>query len=488
MPPKTESQSGPEEVEDTSLATYGDSNTHDSGSSEGNLDSGTEIQPTSIPYNLAYFKSMHNSYSGQERGTIHEQLDAGFRGLEFDIHDNDFANIGDYQLGHFSPGGEVERGNGNPNTALLSDWLSHVQQWSSVNPGHAPITITIDFKDDLTDNINYMNGSMDKLNDIFVSTLGNAIFAPMHFVGEWPTVDELRNRFILVLSGHEESRQLYKRDRGHHPAVAINDSGQVFQVHDSGSGTLWYWTGQLRNDGFVEWKRHGQYDSGQTPAIALNNDGLFVEVHQSESASTLWVLTGHLDDEYNPIFNDSEQYDDGIEPTIRFASKDSVDLLEIHKSQNTGQHWDWNVTLNASNGELTWGDNRQTSTPLHNKSRDDAQHWIEVFTATNQSAGDDTLMYTTQQAQHRIRYPQIAFVEYQKDNAEELLDTELWFAAVGSNNQDTLTNWKDDGFITRIWGFDEDDTSLVGSPNFPATDYLNVEWYNQYCSDLGTVE
>ena len=93
---------------------------------------------------------------------------------------------------------------------------SHMyKEWSSENQGHAPITITIDFKDDLTDNIDYMNGSMDKLNDIFFETLGNAIFAPMYFGGEWPTVDELRNRFVLVLSGHEESRQLYKRDRGY---------------------------------------------------------------------------------------------------------------------------------------------------------------------------------------------------------------------------------------------------------------------------------
>ena len=147
-----------------------------------------------------------------------------------------------------------------------------------------------------------MNGSMDKLNDIFVETLGNSIFAPMYFAGEWPTVDELRNRFVLVLSGHEESRQLYKRDRGYHPAVAINDSGQVIEVHDSGSGSLWYWSGQMRSDGSVEWKRHGRYDSGQKPAIALNNDGWFVEVHQSESNTTLWYRTGQIDSDYNPVF------------------------------------------------------------------------------------------------------------------------------------------------------------------------------------------
>ena len=166
---------------------------------DSGLDTSTDTDTgstPSTPYNLAYFKSMHNAYSGEERGTIHEQLDAGFRGLEFDIHDNDFENIGDYQLGHFSPGGEVERGHGNPNTVLLSDWLSHVKQWSILNQGHAPITITIDFKDDLTDNIDYMHGSMDKLNDIFRGTPKCHLCTDV-FAGEWPTVHELRNRFVL---------------------------------------------------------------------------------------------------------------------------------------------------------------------------------------------------------------------------------------------------------------------------------------------------
>ena len=482
---------GPHIIDDTSTDDTADTVIVDTG--EPDPDSGLDDTDTgtapSTPYNLAYFKSMHNAYSGEERGTIHEQLDAGFRGLEFDIHDNEFANIGDYQLGHFSPGGEVERGHGNPSTVLLSDWLSHVKAWSSENQGHAPITITIDFKDDLTDNINHMNGSMDKLNDIFVSTLGNAIFAPMYFAGEWPSVDELRNRFVLVLSGHEESRQLYKRDRGHHPAVAINDSGQVIEVHDSGSGSLWYWTGQMRSDGSVEWKRHGRYDSGQKPAIALNNDGWFVEVHQSESNTTLWYRTGQLDSDYNPVFQNSEQYDDGVEPTIRFTSKNSSTLLEIHKSQSTGLHWDWSLTLNQISGEISWGAHGQTSTPLHDKDRDSAVHWIEVLTEQHQNAGSDTLLYETRFDKERIRYPQIAFVEYQNNNSTEIIDGDAWFAAIGSGSESTLTSWNNDGFITRVWGFDEGDTTSTNSPpNFPATDYLDAGWYNSYCTRIGTVE
>ena len=432
---------------------------------------------------------MHNAYSGESRGSIHQQLDEGFRGLEFDIHDNDFQTLGDYQLGHFSPGNEVGQEHGNPTTTHFSDWLVHIKQWSITNPGHAPITITIDLKDDLTDNINYNNGSMDKLNDVFIDTFGNALFTPLYFNGTWPSVNELKDRFILILSGHEESRQLYKRDRGYNPAVAINDAGQVIEVHDSGSGTLWYWTGQMRNDGSIEWKRHGTYDSGQKPAIALNNDGWFVEVHQSQSNTTLWYHTGSIDTDYNLTFSQSEQYDNGTNPTIRFSHKNGYSLREIHQSQTTGLSWDWEISIDPSTPTVSWGTHTQTNDPLHSKNRDSAGQWIEVRTGEHLSAGNDTLLYETYFGEERIRYPQIAFVEYQENNASELIDSETWFAAVESGAQQTLSQWRQQGFITRQWGFNQSDSVHVDNPpNFPATDYLDVEWYNIYCSQIDTVE
>lgn len=451
-------------------------------------DTSDTIGDDSPLYNQAYFKSTHNSYSGEARGGIHAQLDAGFRGLEFDIHDNDFSSVGDYQLGHSSPGNEVYLEHGNPSSLLLRDWLNHIQQWSTQHEGHAPITLTLDMKDDLTDNINVQNGSMDALNEILINIFGDQLFTPQDLQNAWPSIDTLRNKIIFVLSGHEESRQLYKRDRGYNPAVAINDAGQVIEIHDSGSGTLWYWTGQLQEDGSVEWKRHGSYDSGQTPAIDLNNDGWFVEVHQSQVATTLWSRVGYLDQNYIPIFQESIQFDNGVQPTIRFNSKDSFELREIHQSQNTGLHWDWMLTLDPNTGQLSWGDHTQTNDTLHDKDRDTSSQWIEVLTAPDQNAGDDTLLYKTNQQQQRIRYPQIAFVEYQQHNSNELIDSELWFAAIGSGNQSTIANWNSTGYLTRTWGFKESDGNhLENPPNFPACDVLQVEWYTTYCEQIGCI-
>ena len=233
-----------------------------------NIDSGSDTEE--YRYDEAYFKSTHNSYSGEERGSITEQLNSGVRGLELDIHDNDFSSVGDYQIGHSQHGSEVLLGSGNPSSTLLSEWLNLIKDWSDDNPGHSPITITLDLKDNLTDNENHENGNLSRLNAVISECLGADLFKAQGFT-EWPSVSELNNKFIVVLSGDELSRKLYKRDKGYNPAVAINDQGQVIEVHDSGHGNLWYWTGQLNSDGSISWKRHGHYDTGTTPAIDLNN-------------------------------------------------------------------------------------------------------------------------------------------------------------------------------------------------------------------------
>src|SRR5262249_35621144 len=54
----------------------------------------------------AIFEATHNSYSGNldaQRGSIVYQLDHGVRFIELDIHDNDYATVGDYEIGHSSP-------------------------------------------------------------------------------------------------------------------------------------------------------------------------------------------------------------------------------------------------------------------------------------------------------------------------------------------------------------------------------------------------
>ena len=102
------------------------------------------------------------------RGGILEQLAAGIRLLELDVHN--------FTIGHGFPcegapqygltieaceaerpchgaGCEVDHGDpetdteGNPTTNTLVDWLHQVSVWSAQHPTHSPITICLDIKE-----------------------------------------------------------------------------------------------------------------------------------------------------------------------------------------------------------------------------------------------------------------------------------------------------------------------------------------------------
>ena len=57
-----------------------------------------------------------------------------------------------YSIGHLYPGDEVFLEKDNPRDLKLRSWLNVINIWSENNPGHTPITIGFDVKDDLTDN------------------------------------------------------------------------------------------------------------------------------------------------------------------------------------------------------------------------------------------------------------------------------------------------------------------------------------------------
>jgi len=430
----------------------------------------------------AFFKSTHNSYSGEERGTILEQLESGVRGIEFDVHDNDFQNWGDYLIGHSSHGSEVDHHGSNPDTILLKDWLAVVNEWSLENPQHAPITITLDLKDNLTDNHSHTMGGFSAFNQLLLDIFSDRL-VPVS--SSLPSVADLRGKVMIVISGDEESRKHYKRDKGHNPAVAINDQGQVMEVHDSGTGWLWYWTGQLQPEGDIIWHRHGRYDSGTLPAIALNNDGFFVEVHKSESQNSLWYHTGYLDQDYFPHFSESVEFDSGTTPSIRFEDKNTTFLREIHVSENTGLSWDWYMELNQNNLTLTLGSHNQCSALPFDKEMDGA---LAVSTESHNQSPADTLVYRYQSGSpNRIRYPQVAFVEYQRNNASEIDDAMCHFAAIGNGQMSQSTLWQQEGKLTRVWSFSEGNTDQP-PPNYPAVDYPYENWYIAYCQAIGCLE
>lgn len=337
-------------------------------------------------YNDLVFRATHNSYAGApsgDLGSLRRQLDRGVRFLELDVHDNEFASAG-YRIGHESPGSGVVHAGGNPRSDRLGAWLQTIARWSVGNSRHAPITLALDLKDRLTDNRSFAQGNLARLNQELLEAFGPRLFTAEQLPGgRWPTLEALRGRLIVVLSGDQWTRLAYLRDPGHNPAVAVNSTGRVVEVHDSGGGELWYWTGEFASPGRLLWHRHGRYDTGQRPAVARNDAGFLVEVHEDPDPGDdrLWYRVGRLtsDLEIDWLSQAGRGFpgaDQGVSPSIRFVDRASELVREVHESPSSGLHWYWNGSLDVASRAVAWSraeaDEGQTSDPLFDKARDGA--------------------------------------------------------------------------------------------------------------------
>lgn len=429
-----------------------------------------------VPFASAIFKATHNSYSGDVDGAKHSipyQLANGVRFIELDVHDNGYDSNHDYAIGHSGPGDLVDH-NGNPASNNLRDWLGVVAGWSSANPTHAPIVVMLDLKDDLTDNPSFAAGNMTALNTELTDVFGSQLLLAKDYPGALPSVDALRGRVLVLLSGDSGSRTEYKRDVGYNPAVALNGHGQIVEVHDSGGGGLWYWTGTYGADGRVTWLRHGKYDNGQTPAVALSDNGTLVEVHQSQTFSTLWYHVGHLDSNGEITWSDSHQYDNGVLPTLVFTGTNT--LREIHKSQSNSQNWTWNGVL--SGDTVNWTGNAKTSDARYNKafaSRGTSS--VSVWTGADGATSSQTLRYTTDRVSgDRIRYQQTAFDEFQDGDSAELQQGAVFYAAPATDSSFIVSS-RQSGKIVRGWDFDSASDATNPLANYPATNQPWTSWY-----------
>ncbi|WP_163509423.1 hypothetical protein [Fodinicola acaciae] len=435
-----------------------------------------------VPFTQAVFAATHNSYSGGERGSITSQLDHGVRFIEFDVHDNDYATNHDYGIGHNSPGDEVDH-NGNPASNLLHDWLATVATWSAAHPAAAPIVVMLDLKDDLTDNPSYAAGNLTALNHELEAAFGTRLLRPADYAGQ--SVDALRGKVLTLLSGNGSTRTEYRRDVGYNPAVALNGHGQVVEVHDSGGGALWYWTGTYQANGTISWQRHGKYDSGVTPAVALNDDGWLVEVHKSQSSSTIWYHVGHLAADGEISWSPSHQYDNGVLPTVAFTGSG---LREIHQSQSNSQNWQWLGTLNTAAGTVSWTGNAKTSDPRFDKStsvRGSAR--VTVSTSADGPMPAQTLHWTTDRASGRIRYQQTAFDEFQAGDNAQLQEDALFYGSTASNKS-FIVAARNSGHLVRGWDFDSADLATQPLANYPATNSPSADWYQTMLSEAGAVQ
>ncbi|SFW80869.1 hypothetical protein [Amycolatopsis australiensis] len=449
---------------------------------------GATAGAASPPFTASVFRATHNSYSGDVDGaknSLAYQLDHGVRFLELDIHDNGYATTHDYGVGHGSPGDLVDHGGGNPASDNLRDWLTTIGTWSAAHPAAAPIVVMLDLKDDLTDNPDFAAGNLAAVNQELESVFGSRLLRAQDYPAGQPTVDALRGRVLALLSGNGTSRAGYKRDVGYHPAVALNGHGQIVEVHDSGAGALWYWTGTYGADGRVTWLRHGRYDSGQTPAVALDDNGDLVEVHQSPSATTLWYHVGKLGADGEITWQASHQYDNGVLPTVAFT--DATHLREIHRSQSSSQNWTWTGTLSGTT--VSWSGNAKTSDArFATDTATAAGRLVDVWTGADGPTPSNTLRVDTDRvAGDRIRYRQVAFDEFQQGDSAELQQGALFYGAPATESS-FITAARQSGKLVRGWDFDSSGDATTPLANYPATNHPYDAWYQTLVTRNGAVE
>ncbi|HUR01856.1 MAG TPA: hypothetical protein VM347_04900 [Nonomuraea sp.] len=455
------------------------------------LISGNAEAAADPPLPSAIFRATHNSYSGNVDGaknSIVYQLDHGIRFIELDIHDNGYATNHDYAIGHDSPGNQVDH-TGNPASNLLRDWLNVINTWSAQHPTAAPIVVALDVKDDLTDNPSYAAGEPAALNQELTSVFGSRLLQAKDYPASPPTVDTLRGRVLAVISGDGPTRTQYKRDVGYNPAVAINGRGQVVEVHDSGAGALWYWTGTYGADGRVTWLRHGKYDTGVTPAVTLNDNGDLVEVHQSQNATTLWYRVGRLGADGEITWSASHQYDNGVLPTVRFTDAAGTQLREIHRSQGSTQNWNWNGVLNAAAMTVSWSGNAKTSDARYDKTTSTSgTSRVHVWNGADGPTSSQTLRVDTDRfTGDRIRYQQLAFDEFQQGDSAELQQGALFYAAPAGESS-FITAARQAGRLVRGWDFDSASDATTPPANYPATNHPYDTWYQNLLTQSGAIE
>ncbi len=163
-----------------------------------------------VRYNNAIFKSTHNSYSGDEqgkKGSILHQLNNKIYGIELDIF-----GLDNFRIGHLNIGHEVHLNDGNPselneNKYQLNTWLKIIKDWSDKEKNHVPITVFIDIRLIIEKASKF---HIDKLNSIIGDVFQEKLYKPEDLGNsDWPTIDELRGKIIVVLTGEKKVKCRY---------------------------------------------------------------------------------------------------------------------------------------------------------------------------------------------------------------------------------------------------------------------------------------
>jgi hypothetical protein len=149
-------------------------------------------------------------------------------------------------------------------------------------------------------------------------------------------------------------------DNGKRPAVAMNDNGDVVEVHETQGDDwgLWYRVGKLNFAAkTISWGTSVNYDSGVHPWVAMNNLGQIVEVHQTQGGAKLWYHVGQLNADQTIDFGPSYQYEDGVLPAV--ALNDQQQLIEVHQPFDTQAMLYCTGLLSADQQKVVWSASKQ---------------------------------------------------------------------------------------------------------------------------------
>jgi hypothetical protein len=427
-------------------------------------------------YDATLFRGTHNSYSGGARGSLVDQLGAGVRWLEIDVHARGFAALGDFRVGHLKPGSEVAFGDGNPDSALLGDWLAVVARWSSQH-AHAPITLVLDAKDDL---VSPDCGSPEDLNRRLEAAFGARLFTRDEHdrAGSWPDVAALGNRIVAVLSGNGNTRASYRWAFGTEPAMSVNSRGDVVVVYRSTAGDLNCFVGAIGDAGSIEWQHKSTYCFSRMPlsrpAVGVNDEGWIVAAHQFEPpegfvGARLESMVGRIGEDRRVTWYRSDVFAQGGAPSLELQGNE---VRALHatgggRRQITG-------SLNTRRRTIDWGRARKTqSTPPPS----DRALWRGRTLRCGTDPGGAVVCGSAAGALPPVRFRQVVFVEEQKGDARESMRDALFFAA-DAKDRPALDAARRRGQVVRAWGFEQAD--VPGQAQVPATDEPRAAWYERY--------
>ena len=436
-------------------------------------------------YDLTRFETTHNSYSGGSRGSLPSQLDLGIRDLELDFHDNGYEQLADYRVGHLKPGSEVALGDGNPETLLLRDWLGVINSWSTTHPGHGPITVTFDAKDDLTDNDD--GGDLEDFNRSLEAAFGTKLYTRDNRDrdGAWRDTAELQDRFLCVLSGDGSTRAAYRWAYGSDPAIAVNTPGAVVLSYRSTAGDLNCWTGVAsREEQRIDWRRKITYGfsnlSLRQPAIVMDDEGWLVAAHAfgpppGFQGPLLESRVGRLQDDGRIAWYGSDVFGQGSAPSLSIVGNE---VLEIHTMWDGQRRQRVKGVLDRRKRRVEWQSPRVT--PARPFVREIATWEGRELRCEVDAEGVIVSGFTERLTP--VRFRQVVFVEEQQGDDLRVIKDALFFAA-NAKERVAIAAARDRGLVVRAWGYEESDqTRPPGAPpeNMPATDTPRAAWYRGY--------